>query len=63
MSPSEYNARSAAWKHCEAAIRRLRETSDDTEAVLGDAIAKLTVIRQELSDERRARAYQGAIAR
>lgn len=63
MTPSEYNARSAAWKTCEATVRRLRETDDDTEAVMGDAVAKLTEIRQEISDERRARVFQGAIAR
>lgn len=63
MSPSEYNARSAAWKAGEALVRRLRESDDDTEAVLGDAIDKLTTIRQDLTDERRAKVFQGAIAR
>jgi hypothetical protein len=63
MDATEYILRSAAWKHCEAAITRMRQTDDDTEAVLGDLVQKLTTIRQELADDRRAKAFQGKLAR
>lgn len=63
MTPEEYNLRSAAWKACQDTMCRLHTSGVDTEAVLGDLVAKLQTIRQELHDERRAMVYQGAIAK
>lgn len=63
MTPTEYSFRSAAWKRLEATIARLRTTPDDTEAVLGAHVEAINSIRQELADDRRARAFTEAVAK